>query len=232
MRRAALIVLLVAMFASHGGEGLPNAEQSSGFGSIEGTVLDSEGNPVSEASVYALFTGGPTAGMVPVARTDGGGNYALGGVQAGLNQVAAGKRDADYPDPIKDFTDPDRHFTEVTVRPGETTKDVVVRLGPKGGRLRGQVVDAKTGGPILGAQITFYRLDSGQDYMGTNRGRQGGFDILVPSGRPFGMRVSKRGYQTWNYGQDESEQRVQPVRMAPGETKELVIRLRQFESSK
>jgi hypothetical protein len=96
--------------------------------------------------------------------------------------------------------------------------------------------------------ITFYRAESASEarngdgpvYLSGGSGYESGypesgrisslgrgeFSILVPWSKPFGMRVSAQGYETWYFGSDGTPEGASPVRMAPHDSKQLLISLR------
>ncbi len=194
-------------------------------GAIKGRVVNERGQAVPQATVYYVSEGRTGPGIRPTVTADSEGNFAFDEVEPGLYRICALKDEADYPDTNRTFYDAYVPYPTVTVYPGQATKDVVIRLGPKGARIWGRVSDALTGLPIREAGITFYAAVSSQVYMGTTVGRQADFNILVPSTKTFRMRVHAPGYETWYYGPDGTEQHAQPIRMAAGARKELVIRL-------
>jgi hypothetical protein len=200
------------------------AASEGGYGSIEGSVLDVAGQPIAAARVYAI-TMQPSASITPTAVTDAAGKYVLEGVPAGLNMVAAGKREAGYADPVHDFADPSQAMPEVLVRPGQATKGVVIKLDRKAACIRGEVRDGETGALLRRGGIAFLHAEDPQTYMGTGVGRAGDFNILVPSFFPFRMRVSAPGYASWYYGPDGTEGHAEPLHLTPGETKQITVRL-------
>ena len=206
---------------------LPRLAQSAqDKGAVLGVVVDLGGKPVSGATVVAWppDRAGPTLFTGP--RTDGQGKFTMENLSPGLYWVVAIKENEGYPDATSTFYSPPAKVTELTVQAGRVAKGVVVRVGPKAGRLIGRIADGVTGQPPPRAMIVFYEAESPQDYMGTGPDVHGRFSILVPSMKAFRMRVSAPGYATWYYGADGTEERVQPLRLASGEGKELTIRLK------
>lgn len=61
-------------------------------GSIEGTVTDAAGSPISDATVYVLQNG-----CSPATTTDANGNFLLSNVEAGPHRVFAYKESDNYP---------------------------------------------------------------------------------------------------------------------------------------
>ena len=195
-----------------------------GVGGVEGVVIALDGKPVPGATVLAWSPDKPGPGILPEVRTDEG-TFQLRSLPAGKYQLPAKKEEEGYPDARFTFYDSKYPLPTVLVRSKEITKGVKIRVGPKCARVLVRAVGAETGHRILRATIGFYEADSPQDYMGTGADRQGTFNILVPSTKPFRMRVSAAGYQTWYFGSDGTHEHASPMRLDSGVTREFVISL-------
>lgn len=194
-------------------------------GRIEGLILSPEGKPVAGATVSALELSHPFVGRVPTSLTDQNGHFLIDGLEAGPYMLYAGKEEENYPETNNYFYGPDPP-REVTVHEGRVTKNVVLRLGPKGARLRGRVVDAETTKTISNASMSLVREDDSAASMGSSVGKAGEFNALVPGNKPFRLKVSAPGYHPWYFGTDGTEEHAAPIEMKPGESKELTIRLK------
>jgi hypothetical protein len=216
------------------------------LGAISGRVLYPDGRPVSGARVYPHILNQPFMGVPPRAFTNDKGEFLVRDLRPGMYQVPAAKEDEDYPDMLAVFYGADDLMPRVQVHSGEVTRGVLIRLGSKASRLVGRVEDADTHNQVR-ATITFYRAESSSEarnsdgtvYFSAGSGYESGspesgrisslgrgeFNILVPWTRPFGMKVSAQDYETWYYPSG-TEERAMPLRMKPGEAKELIIPLR------
>jgi len=224
--RCSLATVVLACVFLIGGPFGPQASAQR-YGTIEGRVLDEHGQPLSGARVYPFPQDHPPPGIPLTAYTAQDGTFRLDPVTPGPYQVCALKEEDGYPNANATFYDADFPYPEVTVRDGEVIRDVTIRLGPKAGRLVGTVVDSATGKPIRNASITFYEARSTQEYLSTGLiWPKLDFNALAPSTKPFRIRVSAPGYQNWFYGGDGSEADAKPLRMTPGERKDLTIQLR------
>src|SRR6266404_2642775 len=99
------------------------------YGRIEGTVIDSAGLPVSNATVYVLQNGRAPAGI-----TDGKGNFVLTNIEVGEHRIFAYKERDNYPNPVWSFymeAYGREGFPLIEVREDHPSLDVIVRLGPK-----------------------------------------------------------------------------------------------------
>lgn len=122
---------------------------------IEGKVLGENGRPVVGATVHSFALDQPMKGRrLPsdqAVDTDLQGNFSLRCVQPGKNVVGAGKESEGYADSVlAPFIDR-QLVQDVTVSEHQIVRGVVVRLGPKSGRLTGRIVDAANQEPIEGA---------------------------------------------------------------------------------
>ncbi len=206
------------------------AQASRGYGAVEGRVFDERGQPISDATVYAFRPDKPSAGLRHEVHTDATGSFFLDTVEPGLNRICAVDEKEYYPDANATFYDSAVPYPEVNVHEGKVVRGVIIRVGPKAGRLVARVVDARTGQPIERGGVTFYEARSSQDYMGTSLRRGGRFNLLVPSTKPFRMRVWAHGYTTWYYGKEGTQAGAEPLRLSPGETRVVIIRLHPAKS--
>ena len=228
----ASISLFLGLVLQHSAPAQPAAAQPSpGSGAVEGRVFDEKGQPVSDATVYAFRPDKPSAGLRSEVRTDAMGAFFLDSVQPGLNRICAVDEKEYYPDTNATFYDSAVPYPEVNVHEGKVVRGVIIRVGPKAGRLVARVVDARTGQPIERGGVTFYEPRSSQGYMGTSLRRGGRFNLLVPSTKPFRMRAWAHGYTTWYYGKDGTQAGAEPLRLAPGTTKEIIVRLRPLKAA-
>ena len=188
------------------------------FGAAEGGVIDAEGHPVSGAKVYATHPGG-SLGRPPSTYTDDKGKFFLSRVPVGTNTLHASKEAEGYPDTFFAFYDQGSEgIIDVNIHDKKVEQGLVVRLGPKGGRLRGQILDAKTRRPLVGARIVLTRLDDPNKFLNVGPDSPDGkFSVVVPP-VGFSFSVSAKGYENWNYGN--------ALQLSSGEVKELTISLR------
>lgn len=195
----------------------------SGFGAIEGQVVDAEGDPVSGATVYASNVG-HLSGRQPTTYTSEKGGFFLESVPVGRNIVHASKESQGYPNTYFAFFAADAGTVpEVRVYDKKVTRGVVVRLGPRAGTLEGQILDAETRRPVLNATILLTRADNPRIFI--SRGPEypdARFHVLVPP-VGFRMQVSAAGYEDWHYAKDSSKHQL--VRLASNETRNVIILL-------
>ncbi len=160
---------------------------STGFGAIEGHVVNTQGQAVAGATVFADNSEGPIMGRLSEVSTDKAGEFLLQRVKPGINHVHAYKENEGYPNTIFAVFAIGRMIPTVNVIEGQVTKDVIVQLGPKAGKLVGEVVDADGGRPLKEFGITIFNNDNPSDpyrsfgisRMVTQTGA--GFEVLVPA---------------------------------------------------
>jgi hypothetical protein len=194
-----------------------------GPGLIEGTVRYEEGNPVNGATVYAATMNGLGAGILPNAKTDETGHFAIPHLWLGKYAVAAEKLDEDYPDMINRFYSAGK-FETVTLTSRHFAASVSIRLGPKAGVLVGTVADAATGAP-LNPCVEFRRAKEPNNFLVGTGLVNGKYRALVPSNTDVLMKVWHEGHKPWYYPGTMDKAQSRPVNLKPGEETELDIRL-------
>lgn len=185
-------------------------------GTIKGLVLNPEGQPVSQATVFAERENF-LKGLMRFAKTDEQGRFVITGLEPRAYKVYASKEEAGYPLPISAFhTGGSVLIQQVDVYEGQVTSDVVIHLAPKAAELAGHVTNAATKGRIDRAQITLRRADNPNYYYVTGLKWPGTFKVLVPT-EPFTIEVSAPGYE---------KKHLSPLQLKQGEVKRLNISLR------
>jgi hypothetical protein len=203
---------------------------------IEGRVINERGQPVSGAAVVAMSNDGPINGRLPETTTDKSGGFSLKDVKPGTNNLHAYKEDEGYPNTIFAVFSIGRDVPMVNVVQGQITKDVIVRLGPKAGKLAGKVIDANTGQSLKEVAITVFNNDDLNDpYRSFGFSRMVtqtalGFQLLVPS-VPFRVKISAPDYDSWDGTGDAKQSGVIPKKpdtmlVEPGQIHELMVSLR------
>ena len=114
---------------------------------------------------------------------------------------------------------PEQVFPTVEVKPGATTKGVVVRVGAKAAHLNYEVVD-EDGRPVAGSFI-FTRLDQVQSFSTSAPAKD---DLLVPP-TPFRAAFEAKGYKPWHYGGDKWSDKEGIISLKSGEVLSLTIHL-------
>lgn len=143
------------------------------------------------------------------------GSFLIRRVQWGTYAVEADKPGAGYPTVIAfGGIYGRRQFPWATLSPQAPAATVVVRIGPKAGILSGTIVNARTGKSITQARIDLKRM--GHARTQTSEAVRAHFTLLIPSEMAITLTVHARGFEPWH----------ETVKMASGERKVLMIRLR------
>jgi hypothetical protein len=192
-------------------------------GLIEGTVSYENGGPVDGATVYASPMDRAIGGIIPNAKTDRAGHFAISHLWFGKFAVGAEKLDEDYPNMTEQFYS-DGKFETVTLTSRRAAASVGIRLGPKAGILTGTVVDAITDAP-LNPCVDFTRSSNPNNFLSGTGLVNAEYRVLVPSDTDVNMKIWHDGYKPWYYPGSVDKSERKPVHLKPGEIRTLNIRL-------
>jgi hypothetical protein len=203
-----------------------NVDQDQPYtGEIEGRVLDADGRPVGEAVVYAEANGISNE-LIPSARTNGDGLFRIA-IVPGVYRIYAGKESEGYPESMSPIYRGAVRSTRVAVHLGETTGGVVLRVGPKLGRLTGSVIDGTTRKPIADVTITLRLAHNQAISLETNVDEGGHFTFIAPL-RAFTIEAKASGYEDWSYTAGAAGQKVTPLKVVPNSTTKLTVSMRRL----
>lgn len=197
--------------------------------SIVGRVVDAQGQPVPKAAVHVLMVGANPSGRRLFYFTDAEGNFSIKGLTPGAYNIFVRKEDDGFPDTEYFFySSKETSVPQAVVSDDQSPPFVTVRIGPKAGRITGRVVNATTGASIGDATMTFSRPENkymvlitsphGADGIGT-------FNFLLPAA-PLRIKVTAPGYVPWNYHSLVSKEQMDLLTLEPGQTIEMVVRMR------
>ncbi len=196
------------------------------FGSIEGHIYDVNGQPVSEATIYAERTDAIMT-MTYSTESDNEGKFLIKDLPQGTYMLISRKEKDGYPITSSSFHHKDPiPLPQVAVNAQQVTSNVIVQIGQKASKLVLHITNAKTNKPIKNAGITL-RLASNPDSLYSKSMNQIGdndFEILAPSA-PFTIEVEAPGYETWTYTGDKIGKHASPIQIAKEQKKELTIAL-------
>lgn len=196
-------------------------------GTITGQVLDMDGNPVANAWVIATKEG---FGPVPSTSTDEAGQFKLEYVKVNNTyQIMASKMEEGYLYTCGLYLDCPSTGTcpKVTLTSSTRRADVMVRFGPKGGRVAGVVRDARNNKPVANAVITLYGNSKmpTPSFIEVQSDGQGAFISDALPLCPVRMKVEVPGYRTWYFNEAVSEKVAEDLIVESSSTKRLEIRL-------
>jgi len=198
------------------------AQQATGqakWGMVEGVVVDGDGRPLPDATVTSYTQAKGVARDTMQFQTNGNGEFTLH-VPEGKVWLSAHKNSEGYPYAFFAFyLMPGQEFPTIEVKPGETTKGVVVRVGVKAAHLNYEVVD-EDGKPVLGAFV-FTRLDQTESCSTSALAKD---DLLVPP-VPFRATFEAKGFRQWHYGGDKWSGKEGVISLKSGDVLNLTIRL-------
>jgi len=113
---------------------------------------------------------------------------------------------------------------EVFVGAGVTTKEVVIRLGPRDGKLTGTILEASTGKPLLTARLRLAREDMPEGWLTTGPDEKGHFVFAVPD-LPYSLEVTAPHFKSWRSDEDVEQLPGHQIRVLQGEVLHLEIAL-------
>lgn len=211
-----LILIPLLLIAPAAQEPAPSS--SSSRGSVSGIVLDENGKPLSEATVYAVLEADFKRQFHT--QSNDKGEFTLGNLPEGLVYLSGFKENDGYPyDFFSFFASPGQNTpVKVQIKGGESEKNVRIQLGEKAARINIEII-TKGGKPFQGsAGLVFTRPDQpGRPY---NRGT-GSFESLLVPAVPFHLMVLADGYKDWHYGGNPSGL----ISLRPGDVFAVSVRL-------
>ena len=196
-------------------------------GSIHGRVVDADGKPVAKAKLHLAPAKGMQTGRVIFYWSCNDGTFVIDGLAPGAYDVFVSKEDEDYADTQMFLYSVNGYQPARVVVSDQPGGDVTVRLGPKAGRITGDVRDARNGAPIRDAIITFRRPENEKMFLQTSLNMidsPGSFDFLVPAA-PTAMKVTAPGYEDWTYQAPHGGQDTDLLTLVPGQKLYLSIKM-------
>lgn len=165
------------------------AQESAARARVSGHVYDAAGNPLSRAQVSVFPLEAAFSGGLPGAITDANGFYAFSTPAYGKTRILVIKEEAGYPDTMSAIFAPDSEtLPEVSLVAGADLHDVDVHLGAPDGSIEGEIRDAVSRVPIIGARITLRRVSDPDVMLSTNSNRDNTFRFVLPN-RQISMTV-------------------------------------------
>lgn len=195
----ALLSCLAVLTLPSLGQDKPTAPPSDG--TVTGIVLNSDGDGIPNANVYALLANNMKQRFG--ALTDDEGKFTISKIPVSDEcnicrtiYVQAYKDSDGYPDKLYAFYHTvDTEVAKVEIHADKAPPFVTLKMGPKTAYLK-MLISAEDGTP-LGATVTFTR--DGFPHGIYKRGVGSSETIPVPTA-PFRMTVEVDGYDPWHYG--------------------------------
>ncbi len=193
-------------------------------GSISGTVLDQQGNPVERAAIQPYDGVGMPIHLRTV-HTDHMGHFVIYTMHPGEWELLVSKVEDGYPDPVFDFgTSRTAKPVKVTVKPGASTTGIELHLGPKAAFVHLELFDADTNRPLGAMMLDMQATEPGQQAQSNGEWlharRRSPADLLIAPGL-VRLTVTSPGYLPWT-----AEERNHPyLSLRSGEHREFKIKL-------
>jgi len=191
-------------------------------GTINGVVIDPDGNPVPDARVRLADAPVRAMNIEKTTPTGTDGKFVIGNVKWGTYTLQAMKPEEGYPDPFVLMYRYHVVQPTATVSPAQPVADIVVPIGPKAGQLRISIADAATGKELDSATMTLVRRDD--EFVKTSI-PVAGAPVLVPAETLLVIAIHVDGYSDWYYPGRTVRGLAEPISLGSGEQKTLRVRL-------
>jgi hypothetical protein len=191
-------------------------------GKIEGMVRDEEGRPLDAARVSVdPLDGRPQLSAVREVETKKDGHFTMDNLQWGSYKVFAMKESAGYPDTSFAFYS-NQIFSTVTLAATAPSVDLLLKVGPPAGIIRGRVANAVTTEP-LNAGFLLRRATDLDNWISLSERPE--YRVLLPPNTDIVIEVSAPGYKTFYYGGPSDPLARPPIRLEPRQEMKLDIKL-------
>ena len=195
---------------------------------VEGQVLNLEGSPISEADVLSFAVGARDQSKAPPVRANREGQFSLRLNQPGRYVILASQEKEGYAKAfLPAYGVPAVPPPEVDVDEGHSRHSLVIRLGPKLGRLTARVLDAETHRPVEKGQVELQVRSDHNALVRQKPYSKGQFQLSLPP-RLFNLRVSAEGYQDWSGNGSNEQPEFFVVEL--GDHREITVLLRPVAS--
>ena len=195
-------------------------------GTIRGTVVNEEGQPVAGVFLWAEGKDRP-GGFEHRVVSDGAGRFTLTNLWMDTYQVLAVKEGDGYPDTSSAIYDNGK-IPVVELSASERIVDARVTVGPKAAVLTGSITDASTGKPAPNPRIRIWRWTDGVDrnieFLDTDI--RANYRFLIPPSKEVGLEIYAEGYETWSYRGESSGEKPFPLYLPSGAQKTINVQLR------
>ena len=191
---------------------------------VRGVVVTPEGSKTLNAYVTALPSFRPgsahtmgSAGTISWSKVDEHGAFLLS-LLPGRYEIRAKAADDGYPDPNALLSvDGAARFPSISVEHSDLS-GIEVRLGKKGGVLRGFLHDGQTKAPIAQGKVTIQDSHNAERFVELFTNSDGYFQFAIPS-KPVIILASARAYSPVYFENRE------PLLLSNGEQREISIEL-------
>jgi hypothetical protein len=180
-------------------------------------VISEDGAVVEHIEVCTSVTSGNESTISCRVPVDDGGHFQIENLKFGSYGIFAINEEEGY------SINNQSPGLKVTVTPESPSRNVTIRLRPRGGILTGSVTDKVTGKPVEDAWIHYIAIDNGNG-SGDSRTVRGRFSAATPTESNLLIYVSARGYKGWVYT-DAANPAPPVLRLASGERRVLDIEL-------
>ncbi len=216
MSRRTYFFTLIVWFACWAS--LAMAQQT---GSIQGTVLDEKGKPVSGATVTAAQTIGNDT-PEKTATSDESGSFLITGLPWGKYSVIAEKKDWGYPPTPSVFYGSRSPLPATEISVAHPSANLKIQFRGKAPAMMGTLIDDEASVAIP-ATLLFRHAQNPANLLSVESGPN--YSVLLPASIGLTLEVSSQGYKTWYFPGTNDFAKKTVLRLSPGEVRKLNIRL-------
>ena len=191
-----------------------------GTGTIHGTITDEIGKPIAQALVNADPVNNKIrATALRYVETDEEGHFTIDRLEWGLYRLFTKKEQEGYPNTRFGFYSPDPAPT-VGLSSQAPNAEILLKLGPKAGRLRIlSVTDATTAKDLSNVSgVDLRRTSMPRAFIGLGPSD----DILIPSDVDVTIKIESNGYESWP---PVNQSQLGLIRLSPGQVFDLRVQL-------
>ena len=175
---------------------------------VHGSVVDSEGRPVSRAAIEAVGWEGKISGNTVRLISKDDGTFSLNHLVAGKYRLYAWKESAGIPNTrALIFESSAALYSEVNINSEVPDAPITLKLPTAYGKISGHIVDSISKLPISKVRIRLERKEQPDVMYETDAEIDGGYMLLLPA-RPLKIIISAPGYRPWVYRGGDGQESI------------------------
>jgi hypothetical protein len=203
--------------------------QTAQKGTISGTVIDAQGQPVAGINVRAVDVDESTVKAINWETTDSEGKFSIVGLGAGRYRLITKGEAAGYPNTTWALFDPNPTYVSLTSDSGSAS--IVIKLAPKAAVLTGSITDAVTGVPVKDAGFEMWRPGGDLRHSLLGGSVKAPYKLLLPADTRVSFAFRAPGYQAWYYPGVSQASDATSLTLKPGQEQTVDVLLQPLPTS-